>query len=155
MPCSHKTGSCQWTMHVFMFSMLQNRDAFWGMPCPRTDIPFESTNLQPLCSTMDVLKMQAGSPVASIRIRPYLDNWLLSVPTKEQAIWNTFTLIAHIMVLNFTVNALVLKQATQFTCVKLASLRMLAMLSPEHAAGITLLTKQISPGCSIGSCWGC
>lgn len=67
-----------------------------------------------------------------IWVLPKSDDWLLCAPKKEQAIQDTDTLLAHIVMLYIMVNSekssLTLEQATQFIGVKLVSLRILAQV---------------------------
>lgn len=87
----------QCTLFCFHCSVAQ---MLFEASLPWTSIPTQSPTLQPLSTHMGVLKMHAGSPVASHGQRhqaTVVFRWLapLSTLTKEHAIWDTSTL--HIL----------------------------------------------------------
>ena len=71
---------------------------------------------------------------------PYLDDWLICAPSRQQVVEDTESVLSHIQSLGFQVNSkksdLNSRQETSFLGFCLKSLTMRESLTPQRVAGI-------------------
>ncbi|XP_013877945.1 uncharacterized protein LOC106527568 [Austrofundulus limnaeus] len=97
-----------------------------------------------------------------LRILPYLDDWLICAPTKDQATADTLKVLSHIDRLGLRVNweksNFVPSQEVTFLGIVLNSLTMTACPSPRRVSGIMQTLPTFLPGHSplsllTSACW--
>ncbi len=88
-----------------------------------------------------------------IQILPYLDDWMLCAPSKEQAVHGTTLLLEHVQKLGLSVNkaksCLVLMQTITYIGMLLDSRLMSATLSRARADNVLQLIAHIRLGVSL------
>lgn len=79
------------------------RFAFQGQAFQFQVLPF-GLSLAPRVFTRVISAALAPLQLRGIKILPYLDDWLICAPSREQVVRNTEEVLAHIQSLGFTVN---------------------------------------------------
>ena len=79
---------------------------------------------------------------------PYLGNWIVCAPSRQQVVEDTESVLSHIQSLGFQVNSkksdLNPRQETSFLGLCLNSLKMRATLTPQRVAGIQATLRVFS-----------
>lgn len=125
------------------------RFAFEGQAYQFRVLPF-GLSLAPRIFTRCVAAALSPLQSRGMRILPYLDDWLICSATREQAIYNTTTLLAHVTQLGLTVNfaksSLIPSQRVVFIGVVLDSVMMRASPSPQRVDDILNLVSRVQRG---------
>ena len=115
------------------------RFAFQGQAYQFQVLPF-GLSLSPRVFTRVVAAALAPLQRRGLRIMPYLDDWLVCAPSRQQVVADTESVLSHIRSLGFQVNSkksnLNPRQETSFLGLCLNSLTMRASLTPQRVAGI-------------------
>ncbi|KAL0149855.1 hypothetical protein M9458_054903, partial [Cirrhinus mrigala] len=115
-------------------------------------LPF-SLSLAPHVFTRCVSAALSSLWMRGMRILPYLDDWLLCTPTRQQAMQDSKLLLRHMQKLGFSVNetksCLIPVQTTVFIGMTLNSCLMSASLSQERVTNILQLLAHFQPGVSL------
>ncbi|XP_071400930.1 LOW QUALITY PROTEIN: uncharacterized protein [Centroberyx affinis] len=115
------------------------RSAFQGQAYEFKVLPF-GLSLSPRVFTRVVAAALSPLQRAGIKILPYLDDWLVCAPSREQVVQDTEKVLSHVQSLCFKVNLknsnLGLRQETVFVGLCLNSLTMKASLTPQRVARI-------------------
>ena len=109
-----------------------------------------SLALSPRVFTRVVAAALAPLQAAGLKILPYLDDWLVCSPDRSQASRDTQRVIGHIQNLGFRVNFkksnLNPTQDISFLGLRLNSVSMYALLSPQRVSKLLSLVSQFSLG---------
>ena len=112
------------------------RFAFQGRAFQFQVLPF-GLSLSPRVFTRVVSAALSPLQARGLKILPYLDDWLVCAPSREQVVRDTETVLAHIQFLGFKVNYkksnLQPRQQAEFLGVLLDSVGMTASLTPRRA----------------------
>ena len=112
------------------------RFAFQGRAFQFQVLPF-GLSLSPRVFTRVVSAALSPLQARGLKILPYLDDWLVCAPSREQVVRDTETVLAHIQFLGFKVNHkksnLQPRQQAEFLGVLLDSVGMTASLTPRRA----------------------
>lgn len=125
------------------------RFAFQGKHFQFRVLPF-GLSLSPRVFTRVVAAALSPLQARGIKILPYLDDWLICAPTREQASRDTVTVLEHIDRLGLRVNLdksnLAPAQRTVFLGVSLNTISMKACPSPQRVGGIVTMLSAFRRG---------
>lgn len=125
------------------------RFAFQGKHFQFRVLPF-GLSLSPRVFTRVVAAALSPLQARGIKILPYLDDWLICAPTREQASRDTVTVLEHIDRLGLRVNLdksnLAPAQRTIFLGVSLNTISMKACPSPQRVGGIVTMLSAFRRG---------
>ncbi|KAK3562325.1 hypothetical protein QTP86_033390 [Hemibagrus guttatus] len=125
--------------------------SFQNQACQFKVLPFD-LSLAPHVFTRSVSAALSPLWMRSMRVLPYLDDWLLCAPTRQQAMQDSKLLLRHVQ-LFFSVNkkksCLIPAQTTMFIGMTLNSRLMSASLSQECVTNILQLLAHFRPGMSF------
>ncbi|XP_059894386.1 uncharacterized protein LOC132447566, partial [Gadus macrocephalus] len=125
------------------------RFAFLGKVYQFRVLPF-GLSLAPRIFTRCVAAALSPLQATGMAILPYLDDWLVISPTREQAVRDTAMLLSHVdrlgLMVNFTKSNLTPCRVVSYLGLVLDSVAMRACLSPKRVATILQLLQRFRRG---------